>query len=120
MSSLTLLAVFVAVLSIGQILFKQTAVQVAGAETPAGMVVGMFASPVFYCAMVLYGAATLLWIYILTRVPLNRAYPFVAAAMIVVPLLSWFVFGERTTPRYWIGAALICAGIVLTQTNASR
>jgi drug/metabolite transporter (DMT)-like permease len=35
--------------------------------------------------------------------------------VIIVPLLSTLIFGERVTSTYWLGTALIVAGIVLTQ-----
>jgi drug/metabolite transporter (DMT)-like permease len=44
-----------------------------------------------------------------------QAYPWVAAGVIIVPLLSTLIFGERVTSTYWLGTALIVAGIVLTQ-----
>ena len=46
---------------------------------------------------------------------LMQAYPWVSAGVIIVPLLSALIFGERVSITYWLGASLIVAGIVLTQ-----
>jgi drug/metabolite transporter (DMT)-like permease len=71
--------------------------------------------PNLYLAITLYGFATLLWIWILSRVPLMQAYPWVAAGIVIVPLMAGYLFGERAGPIFWLGAAFIVVGILLTQ-----
>jgi len=70
-------------------------------------------------ALILYAAATLLWIWILSRVNLSLAYPWVAVGMVIVPLLGWLVFGERVGSIFWLGVAFIVIGVGLTQYAAS-
>jgi drug/metabolite transporter (DMT)-like permease len=71
--------------------------------------------PVLYAALGLYAAATLVWIWVLSRVPLSQAYPWVAISVGAVPLLAWLVFHERLTSGYWIGLGFIVVGVFLTQ-----
>ena len=69
--------------------------------------------PWFYCALCVYAIATIFWLYLLQRIPLTLAYPFTALAMVIVPILGIYLFGEKVTNNYWIGAILISSGIVI-------
>lgn len=108
------LTVFGLVMAAGQLLFKRAANVVSGRPVQ-DMATGLLTTPSLWAALALYGAATLLWIWLLTRVPLSQAYPFVALGMILVPLASVLVYGERVGPMFWVGTVLVAAGIVLTQ-----
>ncbi|HEX4368922.1 MAG TPA: EamA family transporter [Rhodopila sp.] len=76
--------------------------------------------PGFYLALVLYGTATVVWIYVLSRVPLIEAYPWIAGATVTVPLIGWWCYGEQVTPSFWLGMAMIVAGLLLTQLGTLR
>lgn len=96
-------------ISFGQIAFK-----LLGRMYASG--VGLFAprSLALLCAAgALYVGATGAWIWLLRTLPLSRAYPFMAVSFIVVPLLSWLLLGERLSPAYLAGVALVSAGIVV-------
>jgi drug/metabolite transporter (DMT)-like permease len=108
------LCLFVALLSGGQLLFKQLGLILSESRGTAS-IFWIMLNPIFIGAMVLYGGATLLWIWILSRVPLSRAYPWVALGAVIVPLLSSMIFGEQTAPRFWIGVLFVVVGLVLTQ-----
>jgi multidrug transporter EmrE-like cation transporter len=110
-----LLLVFTLALAGGQLLFKRAADGVAGAQGAADAAGRVALSPSFYLALCLYGGSTLLWIWILTRVPLSQAYPWAAAGTALVPLLAVLLFGEQVRPLYWLGIALIMAGIIVVQ-----
>ncbi|GAC1346260.1 MAG: hypothetical protein NVSMB18_27960 [Acetobacteraceae bacterium] len=75
---------------------------------------------VFYLSLALYGVATALWIYVLSRVPLTMAYPWMAGAMVIVPLLGMFIFNERVAPIFWVGIAMIAVGLAITQLGGQR
>ncbi|MDE2582478.1 MAG: EamA family transporter [Rhodospirillales bacterium] len=107
MASLVLFAVL---LASGQALFKAV-----GLVLRTGGVAMALRAPSLYAALVLYGLATVLWIWILSRVPLTRAYPWVALGMVLVPLAGWYWFREPVGPVFWLGVGLIAAGLVLTQ-----
>ncbi len=105
---------FAVAMTVGQLLFKQAASAIAG-RSGSGMAWALATAPSLWVALGVYGGATVLWIWILTRVPLSRAYPFAALAMILVPLASAAIYGERIRPVFWLGAALVVAGIVVAQ-----
>ncbi len=108
------LVLFSLTLSGGQLLFKRAAEDIAGIPLPR-MLPALAHSPAMWGAVTLYGSATLLWVWILTRIPLSQAYPWAALGAVFVPLAAILLLGEAVTPIYWLGAALIAAGIILTQ-----
>ena len=81
-------------LSMGQLLFKLAA---PATKVPdfATAVRGLLMSPAFVGGALLYAALMFFWTWLLGRVPLNYAYPMVALCFVLVPLMSWLVFGER-------------------------
>jgi multidrug transporter EmrE-like cation transporter len=112
------LAVFTVILAAGQVLFKKIGLTIAGLPFPSGLRVAV-CDPLLYGALALYGLATMMWVGILSRVPLSQAYPWVALGTVVVPLLGWCVFGERLVPTFWVGMMLIVAGLVVLQYGQS-
>lgn len=108
------LALFTAMLAAGQLLFKQVGLSIRGQPLIDGLLLST-RQPGLYAALALYGLATALWVWILSRVPLSTAYPWVAMGVIVVPILSWWVFDERLSATFWMGVAFIVVGIAITQ-----
>ena len=112
------LMLFTISLAGGQFLFKTVGLAMRGLPLRDGAM-RVLQLPALYAALAVYGGATLLWIWILSRVPLIEAYPWVAIGMVLVPLIGWFVFNERVAPLFWLGVALILAGVLLTQLAAT-
>lgn len=100
----------VVMIATGQLLFKLTANSLGG-----GAMAGLNpkAISLLAVALVIYGAATLLWIYVLRQAPLHRIYPLMALSFVLVPLGSRVFLGESITPQYWGGLTLLIAGLVL-------
>lgn len=114
MINIASLAIFGVALAVGQILFKHTGLAIRGQPILDGLLL-LARQPAVYAALALYGFATLLRIWILSRMPVMQAHPWAAAAMALVPIMGWYIFDERVTPLFWVGVALILAGILLTQ-----
>jgi drug/metabolite transporter (DMT)-like permease len=105
---------FALLMSLGQILFKKTALSLSSTNT-LGLIdtfLKALTSPWLYMALITYGLATICWLYILQRIPLTIAYPFSALAMVIVPIVAVLLFGERINTSYWIGLLLIIIGII--------
>lgn len=113
MSNLLLigLCLFGVLLALGQILFK-FAGRNSNLVRDWSDILGLFATPWLWAALVVYAIATLLWVMLLQRVPLSRAYPFAALGFVLVPAAAVWLFGERITGHYLVGATLIVVGIV--------
>lgn len=108
------LAIFTTSLAIGQVMFKRVGLAIRDRPLADGLLT-LLGQPAFYVVLIIYGFSTLLWIWILSRIPLSQAYPWVAAGVAVVPLLGMYVFGEHVGPLFWLGVALIAVGIIVTQ-----
>ncbi len=101
----------------GQLLFKQAALTV---ETNLGLY-AFFRSLVgwqFILALSVYAVATLLWVVILTRVPLSRAYPFMALGFALVPLSASLIYRETLSLSYWAGLGFIFIGLYFVATGS--
>lgn len=115
LSSLVLMTMMLAG---GQFLFKQLGLALRGHTLVDGLWL-IARMPTLYLALAIYGSSTVLWIWILSRISLARAYPWVAAGVVIVPLIGWLYFGERLRPLFWVGIVLILAGILLVQQSSS-
>ena len=100
-------------IAVGQLFFKLTANSTVNAGEGFS-ITGLIQNPWFLLSLAIYGGATLLWIWILQRVPLTAAYPLFSFSFIFVPLLGMVFLGEQVAPIYWIGIVLIMLGVGLT------
>lgn len=82
-------------------------------ESTSNILLSLMTNLYFLLALVVYCGLTLLWVWILTRVPLSRAYPFVVLAFVFTPFLAWLLFDERIDVWYVAGMALILIGLGL-------
>ena len=101
----------VAAIAGGQILFKLAAR--AGAASTAGFPWDIL-NAWFIAALVVYAAATLMWVWLLKVLPLSLAYPFVGLAFVIVPLLAAVWLGEALDWRHMAGGILIAAGVAVS------
>lgn len=106
-----MLVLYSVMLASGQILFKMAA-EAARAEGGSFFVALLF-EPKFILAVALYGLLTLLWTWILSQVPLSRAYPLVALAFVVTPVLGSLLLGERLSGTVMLGTGLVLAGLMV-------
>ena len=85
MAKLKLTLACVVLIVVGQLMMKAAAGQwhVDGLSWSA---LRAFFSPIMIAALVLYGFATLLWVYVLRTVPLSSAYAMFSLAFVIVPV----------------------------------
>ena len=58
--------------------------------------------------------ASACWVIALSRLPLNRAYPFMGFSFVVVAVLSSRLFAEPLSLRQLLGALLVAAGVAFS------
>ncbi|MFN7662348.1 MAG: EamA family transporter [Alphaproteobacteria bacterium] len=97
-------------LCLGQLLLKKSALILNTLPNPLYLA----KNPFFICALACYGLSMLSWIHVLQFLPISRAYMFVSSAFVVLPILSHYFFNEPLSPRFFMGAAFIIAGVILT------
>jgi hypothetical protein len=113
----TLLLVCVAfLLAIGQLLLKngvQTASAGSGKPTLPSLALSLAVTWQFWAAMMVCGFVVLLWAWILTFIPLSKAYPFVVLAFVFTAIFESVFFGVQMLPKFFIGCSLILAGLMV-------
>jgi drug/metabolite transporter (DMT)-like permease len=98
-------------LAVGQLLFKLAANDFL--RLKGGSWLHMLLSPSLVSAFALYGLTSLLWIWILTQLPLSRAYPFALLGAATVPLFARILLGEALSPLYGIGILCVLVGLAI-------
>ena len=98
----------------GQILFKQASKSLVDAPGWGGLW-KLAKEPVFMAALVIYGSATVLWIWAIRDVPLSKAYCIMGMVFVFVPVLAWLILKEPLNWKVLAGGAVIGVGIVISQ-----
>lgn len=75
-------------------------------------VLTILAHPGVVLGFVLYGLGALLWLGVLARWDVSKAYPLVGLGFIVAVLVGW-LHGEQVSVMRTVGTLLICSGVVL-------
>jgi undecaprenyl phosphate-alpha-L-ara4N flippase subunit ArnE len=104
--ALIILTVFA--LSTGQILFKLAATSFT--YNP-NSIIASFLDMKLIIALLVYAVATVMWLMVLRSMPLRLAYPFVALAFFIVPIMAHYLLGEALNWKTFAGAALIGVGV---------
>lgn len=76
-----------------------------------------FANAWILGGLLCYGLGTVIWIYSLSKAPLNVVYPFTALTFVFVFAGSAFVIGESASLRSIAGVVIILIGIYLVSTS---
>ena len=107
-TSLALICLVVALMSAGQLLFKSV-----GSDFASTGLLGLLKNPLFYAAGFLYVATTFLWIFLLSRETISRAYPLTALIYVIVPLLGAYIYKEPFSLKMFVGILLIMLGVLI-------
>ncbi len=112
MSTYWVVFLCVAVMAVGQVLFKQVAVN----YNLSGSLSDPRVFGVLAVAGVLYVISTGLWIWALRHVEISKAYPVFALGFVLVPLAGAWLFGEQLSLKFALGIVFIVVGVALTST----
>ena len=104
--------------SIAQIVLKEgmasSSIQLASAQgMNMRMVVAIALNFRILCGLLIYFASAAVWLFVLARVNVGLAYPFVGLGFVVTMLLAWLIRGEIPSITQVIGTLTICLGVVV-------
>lgn len=99
--------------SIGAATAGQILMRMSQAAEGGTVVAGIRVSWPLLAAMIAQGAAAALWLLVLGRAPLSRAYPLTASGQVLVPIVSWLVLGERIGWQTGLSAGLAAAAVAV-------
>lgn len=103
---------FPAIMSVGQIMFREAAVKFSG-KPVSELLFGILRTPLFHGALTFYAFATVLWVWLLSRYPIALAYPIAVLAVVFTPIVDRFFFHQHLPATYWPGLALILGGVLV-------
>lgn len=111
--------------ALSQTLLKQGMVGIGAfqltQQTGAATVLRIVLDPFVIGGLTLMVVSMAAHLYVLSRVPLTFAFPFISVSYIVVLGIGYFVFGERLNIYHFLGTACICLGVVfIAQAGAER
>lgn len=98
----------VALLSIALSVAAQFALKAGMATRPQG-VMALF-QPWVLAGFALYGLGALVWLSVLSRWDVSKAYPLVGLGFVATAAIGWLA-GEHVTPLRIGGVLLICLGV---------
>lgn len=117
-STVLLILANVAMTSLAQIILKfgmsspEVARALSGGIRLSGVASALF-HPWVISGLVLYFAAALVWLLVLSKVDVSLAYPFVGLGFVITMALAWAFLGEAVTATRVAGTLLIAAGVAL-------
>ena len=116
---LVLLVLFSVLLSSGsQILLKsgmtRPAMKIALADKVSPFVTfqAVATSPAVLMGMACFGLSAVVWLFVLAKIPLSTAYPFVALGIAITVLGGRFLFHEPVSVLKMFGIALVVTGVL--------
>ncbi|GLK83052.1 hypothetical protein GCM10017653_11210 [Ancylobacter defluvii] len=112
-SVIGLILASVALNALAQILLRigaRSAVQSGSASVLAGFAELAF-RPAILAGLACYGFSLLTWLYVLGRIEVSFAYPFLALGFVLVALAGWQWLGEPMSPARATGIGIILVGV---------
>ncbi len=75
-------------------------------------------SPFILLGLIIYGLSVVMWLWVLSKVELSVAYPFVGISFLVTLAFGAFLLNENVTSIRIIGTLFIAVGCVLVGRSA--
>ncbi len=113
----TLLIALVAILLLvgGQTLLKVGLNDIGGVSlfggNPVGSLLGLFRTPWIILGFACYGASSLLWLDVLSKLDFSLAFPMVSLTYVFTLVIGRFLFHETVGLERVVGVLLILGGI---------
>ena len=80
--------------------------------------IGAMLSPFIWVGLIIYGLSVAMWLWVLAKVDLSIAYPFVGVSFLITMAFGYFLLNENITPMRILGTILIASGCVLVGKSA--
>jgi multidrug transporter EmrE-like cation transporter len=117
MSILPLILFTVLTNAVAQILLKRGMLSIGpievSAASPVMTIFKVVFQPFVLAGLCMFVVSMASHLYVLSRVELSFAYPFLSLAYVVVLAFAWLAFGEQVGVLRVSGVALICLGTIL-------
>jgi multidrug transporter EmrE-like cation transporter len=88
------------------------AAALSGSTSPLSAILTVAKSPFVIGGLACYGFGAVLWLIVLSKIPVSFAYPFVSLGIVLTSLAGVIVLRETISITACFGIALIVAGII--------
>lgn len=88
------------------------------ASEPIGSAIRILFNPWVFLGLATFVVSMVSHLYVLSKVELSYAYPFLSLAYVVVAVYAYFIFKEDVTVSRLAGIGLICLGAILISRSA--
>jgi multidrug transporter EmrE-like cation transporter len=78
---------------------------------PLNILLTIGASPWVLVGLCCFGLSAVVWLFVLSKIPLSSAYPFVALGIAITVVAGRYLFGEPISVAKLTGVAIILVGI---------
>ena len=121
LGQILLVASFAVGMGLGQLLLKFAALRHPPVDAnAASRLVGLVTDWAFLLGAVVYATLLVYWVWLLSFLPLSRAYPFTVLSLAVAAVGSALFFHEPVSPRLAAGIAVIGVGLFLIGTEPGQ
>ena len=110
---IALILISVAMSALAQMLLKLGVGTVDSARTLSATILAYASSPLVLTGFGLYGLGAFIWLFVLARLPLSVAYPFVGLGFVFTMLLGYFLLSEHVSFLRIVGTIMIAIGCAL-------
>jgi drug/metabolite transporter (DMT)-like permease len=90
----------------GQVLWKMAVMRTEGYSYK------LIVNPLVIFGVLAYGLSTVLWLYILSKIPFSVAYALTSTTYAFSLFAGYYIFHEGITPSKVIGTVLILTGVI--------
>jgi uncharacterized membrane protein len=97
----------------GQLLQKIGATKAAAMPSKAHFLKRISSQTETWWAITCLAVGTVLWLAVLYRMEVSKAFPFLSIGFVLVVLISRYYLNETISVTRWLGLGLIGSGIVL-------
>ena len=118
-SQIIMLMIFSVGMGLGQLLLKFSAHrQSANVDSNLIMrLISLCCDWTFLLGVIIYGLLLFYWVWLLTFLPLSRAYPFTILSIVVAAASGALFFQEPLTLRFVTGLSIISVGLLVLSTG---
>ena len=94
----------------------QTAIGSAAGFTRIAIAIAT--SPSILLGLACFGLSAVVWLFVLSKIPLSTAYPFVAMGIAITVAAGRLLFGEPVTGAKLFGVILIIVGVTTVAASS--
>lgn len=120
MSSIPFILIAVIIGVIGQLFLKAGLNALGAIDFSKGLMTSytkIFLSPLVLLGIFIYLISVVFWLYVLSKVDLSFAYPFLAISYVLIILASQWFLGENVSFLRWTGVLVICFGVFIVSRS---